>query len=120
MRKTIATVVVVAAAFAALGYWFGRHGEHAAPATHAVAAEAKKPLYWYDPMYPQQRFDQPGKSPFWRITFFGTNRASSFRCSPGFLGLTGCNWLKMWSRSPWCGRCKRGLTTAFLKIPRPG
>lgn len=21
-------------------------------------------LYWYDPMYPQQRFDQPGKSPF--------------------------------------------------------
>lgn len=21
-------------------------------------------LYWYDPMFPQQRFDQPGKSPF--------------------------------------------------------
>ncbi len=21
-------------------------------------------LYWYDPMYPQQRFDKPGKSPF--------------------------------------------------------
>ena len=26
--------------------------------------EAKKPLYWYDPMFPQQRFDAPGKSPF--------------------------------------------------------
>ena len=23
-----------------------------------------KVLYWYDPMYPQQRFDKPGKSPF--------------------------------------------------------
>ncbi|WP_217476674.1 efflux RND transporter periplasmic adaptor subunit [Stutzerimonas stutzeri] len=35
------------------------------------AAQAAKPdtegravLYWYDPMYPQQRFDKPGKSPF--------------------------------------------------------
>ncbi|MES2259958.1 MAG: efflux RND transporter periplasmic adaptor subunit [Pseudomonadota bacterium] len=24
----------------------------------------KKPLYWYDPMYPTQKFDKPGKSPF--------------------------------------------------------
>jgi membrane fusion protein, copper/silver efflux system len=24
----------------------------------------KQVLYWYDPMYPQQRFDKPGKSPF--------------------------------------------------------
>ena len=24
----------------------------------------RKVLYWYDPMYPQQRFDKPGKSPF--------------------------------------------------------
>nr|WP_218888116.1 efflux RND transporter periplasmic adaptor subunit [Pseudomonas moraviensis] len=23
-----------------------------------------KALYWYDPMYPQQKFDKPGKSPF--------------------------------------------------------
>ncbi|MGH6691629.1 MAG: heavy metal-binding domain-containing protein, partial [Gammaproteobacteria bacterium] len=23
-----------------------------------------KVLYWYDPMFPQQRFDKPGKSPF--------------------------------------------------------
>jgi Cu(I)/Ag(I) efflux system membrane fusion protein len=24
----------------------------------------RKVLYWYDPMYPQHRFDQPGKSPY--------------------------------------------------------
>lgn len=27
-------------------------------------ADGKKVLYWYDPMFPQQRFDQPGPSPF--------------------------------------------------------
>lgn len=26
--------------------------------------DGKKILYWYDPMFPQQRFDQPGPSPF--------------------------------------------------------
>ncbi|HEX2797530.1 MAG TPA: efflux RND transporter periplasmic adaptor subunit, partial [Immundisolibacter sp.] len=29
----------------------------------AVGAE-REVLYWYDPMYPQQRFERPGKSPF--------------------------------------------------------
>ena len=29
----------------------------------SVGAE-HKPLYWYDPMVPQQHFDKPGKSPF--------------------------------------------------------
>ncbi|MEL7968138.1 efflux RND transporter periplasmic adaptor subunit [Vreelandella neptunia] len=34
--------------------------------THAQADEQqdKEVLYWYDPMYPQQRFDEPGPSPF--------------------------------------------------------
>lgn len=34
--------------------------------THAFAQaeEDKEVLYWYDPMYPQQKFDEPGKSPF--------------------------------------------------------
>jgi hypothetical protein len=26
--------------------------------------EARKVLFWYDPMYPNTRFDKPGKSPF--------------------------------------------------------
>jgi Cu(I)/Ag(I) efflux system membrane fusion protein len=37
------------------------------PSTTAPAGpaqEERKVLYWYDPMYPQQKFDQPGKSPF--------------------------------------------------------
>lgn len=37
-----------------------RHGEHA---TAAVESE-RRILYWYDPMYPQQHFDAPGRSPF--------------------------------------------------------
>ena len=35
-------------------------------ATGAAAEQGTEPkaLYWYDPMYPQQKFDKPGKSPF--------------------------------------------------------
>src|SRR5258705_10323780 len=32
-------------------------------APDAASAE-RKPLYWFDPMKPQQHFDKPGKSPF--------------------------------------------------------
>ncbi|WP_323990247.1 efflux RND transporter periplasmic adaptor subunit [Pseudomonas canadensis] len=40
------------------GYWL-------AQTPTPVAATADKPaLYWYDPMYPQQKFNKPGKSPF--------------------------------------------------------
>lgn len=30
----------------------------------SAAGDRAQPLYWHDPMYPQQKFDQPGKSPF--------------------------------------------------------
>ncbi len=30
----------------------------------AAADDNGKPLYWYDPMFPNQHFDHPGKSPF--------------------------------------------------------
>jgi len=35
-------------------------------ATGLAAEQGSEPkaLYWYDPMYPQQKFDKPGKSPF--------------------------------------------------------
>lgn len=33
-------------------------------AAGADLATGKKVLYWYDPMFPQHRFDKPGKSPF--------------------------------------------------------
>ncbi|MGH8728214.1 MAG: efflux RND transporter periplasmic adaptor subunit [Burkholderiales bacterium] len=41
--------------------------ENAAPvadSTSSAQNEERKPLYWHDPMYPQQKFDKPGKSPF--------------------------------------------------------
>ena len=50
-----------------LGWWLGaRSSEAPASATKQAQAkpEEKKVLYWYDPMMPGQRFDQPGKSPF--------------------------------------------------------
>ena len=51
------------------GYWFGMQRSMAgssmqADASTAAVATGKKPLYYQDPMYPQQKFDKPGKSPF--------------------------------------------------------
>jgi len=31
---------------------------------HQGGGQARTPLYWYDPMQPNQHFDKPGKSPF--------------------------------------------------------
>ncbi len=50
-----------------LGYHVGsgsQPGPEATAGATAPAANARRVLYWYDPMYPQQRFAQPGKSPF--------------------------------------------------------
>lgn len=44
------------------GYYLGQSGNDAAPA--AANANGRKILYYYDPMFPQQKFDKPGKSPF--------------------------------------------------------
>ena len=71
MRAAIS--ILLAAGFglaAAGGYWAGQRAPHAGIEATAVnneaspAAQERKVLYWYDPMYPQQRFDKPGKSPF--------------------------------------------------------
>ena len=47
----------------AAGYMLG-HRPGATAGTGAAAAEARRVLYWYDPMRPEQHFDRPGKSPF--------------------------------------------------------
>ena len=44
------------------GYWLGQRGDSEAPAE--ATAEGRKILYYYDPMFPNQKFDKPGKSPF--------------------------------------------------------
>ena len=55
-------VVLLASGYG--GYRFAHHRLMSAAATPAPAAEGKQVLYWYDPMYPQQKFDKPGRSPF--------------------------------------------------------
>lgn len=64
-----AMLVVIAAAAGAGGYWLGRTADRET----AVGSVAQRPaaqtgerkvLYWHDPMYPQHKFDRPGKSPF--------------------------------------------------------
>ncbi|MFZ3183978.1 MAG: efflux RND transporter periplasmic adaptor subunit [Pseudomonas sp.] len=50
------------------GYWFAQQHLQAMPSAateaSASAAEQRPVLYWFDPMFPQQKFDKPGKSPF--------------------------------------------------------
>src|SRR6185369_12520946 len=65
MSQNRFVVPVVAVVFAAAGvaggiWWTHRSMSMAAPA----ADTAKKVLYWHDLMYPQSKFDKPGKSPF--------------------------------------------------------
>lgn len=60
--------------WASNAWWSGRQPHNdampaAAPpdtASSATSAQAtaRQPLYWYDPMVPNQHFDKPGKSPF--------------------------------------------------------
>lgn len=50
------------------GYWFAQERLNGISDAHAEQSskiqDERKALYWYDPMYPQQKFDKPGKSPF--------------------------------------------------------
>jgi membrane fusion protein, copper/silver efflux system len=61
--KLITAGVAVLMIGLACGYWFGRSR---APAhlQHPARADDREILYWHDPMYPNARFDKPGKSPF--------------------------------------------------------
>ena len=36
----------------------------AEPPAEKTSTVERKILFWYDPMYPNTRFDKPGKSPF--------------------------------------------------------
>lgn len=63
-NKTKVTGLVVAALAlgVAAGWWAGQPRDTGmAP---SMAVNEPKALYWYDPMFPQQKFDKPGKSPF--------------------------------------------------------
>jgi Cu(I)/Ag(I) efflux system membrane fusion protein len=55
-----ASGLVLAALGAAGGYWWA----HRSMPDSAAVEPQRKVLYWHDPMYPQTKFDKPGKSPF--------------------------------------------------------
>ena len=67
-KYAIAVIVAAGIALAAGGFLFGQRRAHqqmsAAPAQTDSAAAERKALYYHDPMFPQQKFDTPGKSPF--------------------------------------------------------
>ncbi len=44
------------------GYWIGAQRERGTTST--TTETGSKVLYYYDPMFPNQKFDKPGKSPF--------------------------------------------------------
>jgi len=50
------------------GYWFAHQRMGGLQSTASEqslnSTGERKAFYWYDPMYPQQKFDKPGKSPF--------------------------------------------------------
>lgn len=54
----------IAAALLLLGLGAGYGVAQWHPTASVPAQNDKQALYWYDPMYPQQKFDKPGKSPF--------------------------------------------------------
>lgn len=70
----IAAVTLLLALAAAFGWWLRGAAvptflpemsrEMSPPTPAAPATAERRVLYWYDPMYPQQHFDKPGKSPF--------------------------------------------------------
>jgi membrane fusion protein, copper/silver efflux system len=63
-----AASIIIAAALAIGsglgGYYYGQRQQHAQAPAAKAEAPGRKLLYWHDPMYPQQKFDKPGKSPF--------------------------------------------------------
>ena len=87
-NKTKVTGLVVAALAlgVAAGWWAGQPRDTGmAP---SMAASAPKALYWYDPMFPQQKFDKPGKSPFMDMQLVaqyadGKADAQTLRVDPG-------------------------------------
>lgn len=84
---------VAVASLSVVSYQVGqRNADGGAPASSAAPTAGAKPLYWYDPMVPNQRFDHPGKSPFMDMQLVpkmadggdpGAGAASGVRVDPG-------------------------------------
>lgn len=89
-KHTIALAIGTLFSGLAAGWWLGTQ-QHSAP---AAPASAQKVLYWFDPMKPEQHFDQPGKSPFMDMALvprYADSGAenSGIRIDPGLIQNTG-------------------------------
>lgn len=61
----IAVLALLLALFSGLGGYMLAKGGRGGDAVEVKAdSSGRKVLYWYDPMFPDKRFDKPGKSPF--------------------------------------------------------
>ena len=80
------------------GYWWAqRHADaHAEVSQPAVPApQERQVLYWYDPMVPDQHFDQPGKSPFMDMQLvprYAEQAATAGSCGAGTAGCDTSAW----------------------------
>ncbi|MBQ0755323.1 MAG: efflux RND transporter periplasmic adaptor subunit [Gammaproteobacteria bacterium] len=73
-NKHMQALIILCVASAGIGIGFGlgvsresgseSHEMSSSNGPNSGEATEQKVLYWYDPMYPQQQFDQPGPSPF--------------------------------------------------------
>jgi membrane fusion protein, copper/silver efflux system len=64
---SVVAALLFAAAGAGGGFWYATMRAEMREVDKQASAPmppGKKILYWHDPMYPQQKFDKPGKSPF--------------------------------------------------------
>ncbi|MFC3394986.1 efflux RND transporter periplasmic adaptor subunit [Brenneria rubrifaciens] len=63
---TYSLIALAIAAAIGAGFFWGRHQavSVSSASSSSSATTARPVLYWYDPMVPDKRFDQPGKSPF--------------------------------------------------------
>jgi Cu(I)/Ag(I) efflux system membrane fusion protein len=97
-QRTYGAMAAVALVSLAAGYALstlfgagGSEGDTSDNAGMSAAAEGgcAEVLYWYDPMVPAQRFDQPGKSPFMDMQLVakcaGATAAAGVQIDPGLV-----------------------------------
>lgn len=63
-KRTYAIIVAVALVSLGAGYALSLISGETEGMSDTAGADCEDVLYWYDPMVPGQRFDEPGKSPF--------------------------------------------------------
>lgn len=83
-QRSYAAAAAIALVSVATGYGLSLLGGDASDGNGGAAAEAgcEEVLYWYDPMVPDQHFDEPGKSPFMDMQLVP-------KCAGGDAGATG-------------------------------